>query len=72
MESDDYEGYIALAETGAPLVGGESKKLSTDLVELGRTSAVNFLQGDLRHHERFTGYRPEIEFIRTTSVRSSV
>jgi len=62
VEPDDYEGYIELAETGAPLAGGESEESPEGLVSLGETGAVEFLQGDVRHHEGFTGCRPAIEF----------
>ncbi|SEV80074.1 mandelate racemase/muconate lactonizing enzyme family protein [Natrinema salifodinae] len=62
VEPDDHEGYAALSKTGAPLAGGESKEAPSDLVALGETGAVDFLQGDVRHHEGFSGCRPAIEF----------
>ncbi|MFC4440342.1 MULTISPECIES: mandelate racemase/muconate lactonizing enzyme family protein [Natrialbaceae] len=62
VEPDDYAGYIDLAETGAPLAGGESEESPTELVELGKTGAIDFLQGDVRHHEGFTGCRDAIEY----------
>ncbi|WP_226482850.1 mandelate racemase/muconate lactonizing enzyme family protein [Natrinema amylolyticum] len=62
VEPDDHAGYTALAETGAPLAGGESKESPADLVALGETGAVDFLQGDVRHHEGFSGCAPAIEF----------
>jgi L-alanine-DL-glutamate epimerase-like enolase superfamily enzyme len=62
VEPDDHEGYAALAETGAPLAGGESKESPEELVELGKTGSVDFLQGDVRHHEGFTGCQPAIEY----------
>jgi L-rhamnonate dehydratase len=62
VEPDDHEGYVELAETGAPLAGGESEETPEGLVELGETGAVSFLQGDVRHHEGFTGCRAAVEF----------
>ncbi len=59
---DDHAGYVSLAETGAPLAGGESEPSPEGLVELGETGAVDFLQGDVRHHDGFTGCRSAIEF----------
>jgi L-alanine-DL-glutamate epimerase-like enolase superfamily enzyme len=64
VEPDDYAGYIDLAETGAPLAGGESEETPEGLIELGETGAVRFLQGDVRHHEGFTGCRAAVEFCR--------
>jgi L-rhamnonate dehydratase len=62
VEPDDHEGYVDLAATGAPLAGGESEETPEGLVELGETGAVEFLQGDVRHHEGFTGCRDAVEF----------
>lgn len=61
---DDHAGYVALAETGAPLAGGESEPTPESLVELGKTGALDFLQGDVRHHCGYTGCRAAIEFCR--------
>ncbi|MFC6825151.1 mandelate racemase/muconate lactonizing enzyme family protein [Halopelagius fulvigenes] len=65
---DDYDGYRSLAETGAPLAGGESEESAAGLVELGRTGAVEYLQGDVRHHEGYTGCREAVEFCRGRDV----
>ncbi|ELY97722.1 mandelate racemase/muconate lactonizing enzyme family protein [Natrialba aegyptia] len=62
VEPADHDGYVELAETGAPLAGGESESSPAALTELGRTGGVEFLQGDARHHEGFTGCRDAIEF----------
>jgi len=62
VEPDDHEGYVELAATGTPLAGGESEETPEGLVELGETGAVDFLQGDVRHHEGFTGCRDAVEF----------
>ncbi|MFP8953496.1 mandelate racemase/muconate lactonizing enzyme family protein [Natrialbaceae archaeon A-arb3/5] len=62
VEPDDYAGYIDLATNGAPLAGGESEESPAGLVALGETDAIDFLQGDVRHHEGFTGCRPAIEY----------
>ncbi|WP_049947941.1 mandelate racemase/muconate lactonizing enzyme family protein [Candidatus Halobonum tyrrellensis] len=59
---DDRDGYRDLAGTGAPLAGGESEPTPEGLVELGETGAVDFLQGDVRHHHGYTGCRPAVEF----------
>jgi len=64
VEPDDHEGYVDLAATGTPLAGGESEETPEGLVELGETDAVDFLQGDVRHHEGFTGCRAAVEFCR--------
>ncbi|WP_459191478.1 mandelate racemase/muconate lactonizing enzyme family protein [Halosimplex sp. J119] len=68
VEPDDYEGYVELAATGTPLAGGESEESAEGLVELGETGAVSFLQGDVRHHEGFTGCRDAVEFCRGRDV----
>ena len=65
---DDYDGYRRLAETGAPLAGGESEESPDGLVSLGRTGAVDYLQGDVRHHRGFTGCTRAIEFCRGRDV----
>ncbi|GAB7021155.1 mandelate racemase/muconate lactonizing enzyme family protein [Halostagnicola bangensis] len=62
VKPNDHEGYATLAETGAPLAGGESKDSPNSLVELGKTGAVEFLQGDVRHHEGFTGCEPAVQY----------
>lgn len=62
VEPDDHAGYVELSETGAPLAGGESEESPSGLVALGQTGGVDFLQGDVRHHEGFTGCRAGISF----------
>jgi len=62
VSPDDHAGYVDLTETGTPLAGGESEPSPAGLVELGQTGAVDFLQGDVRHHEGFTGCREAVEF----------
>ncbi|REA02742.1 mandelate racemase [Haloferax sp. Atlit-6N] len=61
VSPDDHAGYVELAETGAPLAGGESEPTPEGLVALGETGAVDFLQGDVRHHCGYTGCRPAVE-----------
>ncbi|MCO8244821.1 MULTISPECIES: mandelate racemase/muconate lactonizing enzyme family protein [unclassified Haladaptatus] len=68
VEPDDRAGYIELSATGAPLAGGESEETSAGLIELGRTEAVDFLQGDVRHHEGYTGCVSAVEFCRGRDV----
>ena len=65
---DDYDGYRRLAETGAPLAGGESEESPEGLVSLGETGAVSYLQGDVRHHRGFTGCISAIEFCRGRDI----
>ncbi|MFH5800759.1 mandelate racemase/muconate lactonizing enzyme family protein [Haladaptatus sp. CMAA 1911] len=61
VEPDDYDGYRALSGD-VPLAGGESEESAAGLVELGRTGAVDFLQGDVRHHGGFSGCWNAVEF----------
>ncbi|WP_254274490.1 mandelate racemase/muconate lactonizing enzyme family protein [Haloarcula marina] len=68
VEPDDYEGYIDLAASGAPLAGGESEPTPEGLLDLARTNAVDFLQGDVRHHEGFTGCLDAVEYCRGRPV----
>ncbi|MFC5134688.1 MULTISPECIES: mandelate racemase/muconate lactonizing enzyme family protein [Haloferacaceae] len=65
---DDYDGYVELSELGVPLAGGESEESPAGLLELGRTGAVDFLQGDVRHHRGYTGCAEAIEFCRGRGV----
>lgn len=62
VEPDDRKAYVELAQTGAPLAGGESEKTPAELVELGETGAVRYLQGDVRHHQGFSGCQNAVEF----------
>lgn len=68
VSPDDYAGYERLAETGAALAGGESEASPDGLLALGETGAVDFLQGDVRHHCGFTGCQRAIEFCRGRDV----
>jgi len=53
---DDYDGYKTLAaETSVSLAGGESEPSPDGLRTLAATDAIEFLQGDVRHHGGFTG-----------------
>jgi L-alanine-DL-glutamate epimerase-like enolase superfamily enzyme len=66
---DDYDGYRALdAETTVPLAGGESEESPEGLQALGETGAVDFLQGDVRHHRGFTGCRAAADWCRSRDV----
>jgi L-alanine-DL-glutamate epimerase-like enolase superfamily enzyme len=60
VEPDDYEGYAELADL-APLAGGESEESPEGLLALADTDAVEFLQGDVRHHRGFTGCSRVVE-----------
>lgn len=62
VSPDEYDEYTKLAEKGTPLAGGESENGPEDLLALGKTGAVKFLQGDVRHHEGFTGCWNAVEF----------
>ncbi|MFB6136928.1 MAG: mandelate racemase/muconate lactonizing enzyme family protein [Halobacteriaceae archaeon] len=55
VEPDDYDGYRELAGRGVPLAGGESEPDPEGLRALAGTGAVDYLQGDVRHHRGFTG-----------------
>lgn len=68
VEPSDRAGYVELAETGAPLAGGESEASSAGLVELARTGALDYLQGDVRHHNGYTGCLTAIEYCTNREV----
>ncbi|MFC6907198.1 mandelate racemase/muconate lactonizing enzyme family protein [Halalkalicoccus tibetensis] len=68
VEPDDHDGYRELSELGASLAGGESKESPQDLIELAQTGAVDFLQGDVRHHRGFTGCSTIIEFCQGKNI----
>ncbi|WP_408960290.1 mandelate racemase/muconate lactonizing enzyme family protein [Natrinema sp. 74] len=65
---DDYAGYERLAATGATLAGGESESSPDGLLALAETGAVDFLQGDVRHHRGFTGCHRAIEYCRGRDI----
>ncbi|MFB6299299.1 MAG: mandelate racemase/muconate lactonizing enzyme family protein [Halobacteriales archaeon] len=65
---DAYDEYRELATTRAPLAGGESEESSAGLLALAETGAISFLQGDVRHHEGFTGCRDAIEYCRGREI----
>ena len=64
----DYDGYAELSELDVPLAGGESEESSQGLINLARTGAIDFLQGDVRHHRGYTGCSEAIEFCRESDV----
>ncbi|WP_436927521.1 mandelate racemase/muconate lactonizing enzyme family protein [Halosimplex amylolyticum] len=69
VSPDDYVGYRTLAEkSGVPLAGGESEESPDGLITLGETGAVDFLQGDVRHHRGFTGCRAAAEWCQVRDV----
>ncbi|MFA9517328.1 mandelate racemase/muconate lactonizing enzyme family protein [Halopenitus sp. H-Gu1] len=59
---DDYDGYVELADRGVALAGGESESSPAGLISLAETGAVEFLQGDVRHHRGYTGCAEAIEY----------
>jgi L-alanine-DL-glutamate epimerase-like enolase superfamily enzyme len=65
---DDYGGYRRLADAGAALAGGESEASPDGLLALAETGAVDFLQGDVRHHRGFTGCHRAIEYCRGRDI----
>jgi L-alanine-DL-glutamate epimerase-like enolase superfamily enzyme len=66
---DDYDGYRRLAEsTDAPLAGGENAESADELIELAETGAIDYLQGDVRHHEGYTGCLDAVRYCQTTDV----
>ncbi|WP_330633023.1 mandelate racemase/muconate lactonizing enzyme family protein [Halocatena halophila] len=64
---DDYDGYRSLASTGVPLAGGESEPAPSGLCELVRTGAIEYCQGDVRHHG-YLGCLQAIEACRTAGI----
>ncbi|MEF8841125.1 MAG: mandelate racemase/muconate lactonizing enzyme family protein [Haloarculaceae archaeon] len=63
VEPADYDAYRRLADAvGVPLAGGESEETPTGLIALAGTGAVDYLQGDVRHHRGFTGCWEAVEF----------
>lgn len=69
VDPEAYDRYTELASIGTPLAGGESEESPEGLVELGRTGAVSFLQGDVRHHNGYTGCWEAGAFCAETDVR---
>lgn len=59
---DDYDGYADLSKFDVSLAGGESEESPDGLLALARTGAVDFLQGDVRHHRGYTGCSHAIEY----------
>lgn len=59
---DDYHGYVGLSELGVPLAGGESEESPQGLISLAETGAIDFLQGDVRHHRGYTGCSEAIAY----------
>jgi len=51
-----------------PLAGGESEDSPDGLVALAETGAVDFLQGDVRHHHGFTGCQRAVDFCRGRDI----
>lgn len=68
VEPGDHEGYLEIGRPDTPLAGGESENSPSELIELARTGAVDYLQGDVRHHQGFTGCRRAIEHCRGRAV----
>ena len=64
----DYDGYVELSELGVPLAGGESEESPQGLIDLAQTGAIDYLQGDVRHHRGYTGCSEVIEFCRERSI----
>lgn len=53
---DAYDRYRNLRSlTDAPIAAGENEVSPAGLKDLAATGAVDFLQGDVRHHRGFTG-----------------
>jgi len=68
VEPDDRQGYVRLAKTGTPLAGGESEPSASGLIDLARTGAIDYLQGDVRHHGGFTDCLSAVEYCRGRDV----
>ena len=70
VEPTDYDGYRSLHDsTGAALAGGESEQSPAGLVDLAETGAVDFLQGDVRHHGGYTGCWTAVDYCLDSAVR---
>jgi L-alanine-DL-glutamate epimerase-like enolase superfamily enzyme len=70
VEPSAYGSYRSLRErTDAPLAGGESEAHPEGLVELADTGAVDFLQGDVRHHGGYTGCWDVVEHCADRGLR---
>lgn len=66
----DYDAYRRLAaEVSVPLAGGESEESPEGLIDLAETGAIDFLQGDVRHHRGFTGCWDVVENCRGSSTK---
>jgi L-alanine-DL-glutamate epimerase-like enolase superfamily enzyme len=66
---EDKAGYRQLAaDTTLSLAGGESEESVAGLCELADTGAVDFLQGDVRHHAGFAGCWSVVEYCRDRDV----
>jgi L-alanine-DL-glutamate epimerase-like enolase superfamily enzyme len=66
---DDFDGYRRLAKsTDAPLAGGENAESADELVELAETGAIDYLQGDIRHHEGYTGCLDAVRYCQIADV----
>ncbi len=64
-----FDGYRRLAETTtAPLAGGENAESPAELIALEETGAVDYLQGDVRHHEGYTGCLRAMEHCQGTET----
>lgn len=68
VSPNDYNGYVELSELDAPLAGGESEESPQGLIELAQTGAIDFLQGDVRHHRGYTGCSEAIECCQQSNV----
>jgi len=67
---DDYDGYRDLAARfDVALAGGESEPSADGLARLADTGAVDYLQGDVRHHGGYTGCWRAVEHCRGREVR---
>lgn len=69
VEPEAHNKYRKLrGATGAPLAGGESEESPRGLKQLADTEAVDFLQGDVRHHKGFTGCWEVVEYCDETDI----
>ncbi|WP_433632627.1 mandelate racemase/muconate lactonizing enzyme family protein [Halomicrococcus sp. NG-SE-24] len=69
VKPDAHSEYRKLRDaTGTPLAGGESKESPEGLKQLVDTGAVDFLQGDVRHHRGFTGCWDVVQYCQETDV----
>lgn len=66
---EDHAGYRKLAQqTSVPIAGGESKESLHELIDLAESGEIQYLQGDVLHHEGYTGCTEVMDLCTDTEV----